>query len=60
MAWISQGLEKVVPQPELKSKEPTAAEQPQVRPPEAPPSNCHLRTTSETAQGPGGTVQFGV
>ncbi|XP_039469797.1 cyclic nucleotide-gated cation channel beta-1-like isoform X2 [Oreochromis aureus] len=28
IAWISQGLEKVVPQPELKSKEPPAAEQP--------------------------------
>lgn len=27
MAWISQGLEKVVPQPELKGKELTAAEQ---------------------------------
>ncbi|XP_035991687.1 cyclic nucleotide-gated cation channel beta-3 isoform X2 [Fundulus heteroclitus] len=27
MAWISQGLEKVVPQPDLKSKESTAAEQ---------------------------------
>nr|XP_012778587.2 cyclic nucleotide-gated cation channel beta-3 isoform X4 [Maylandia zebra] len=28
IAWISQGLEKVVPQPELKSKEPPTAEQP--------------------------------
>lgn len=30
MAWISQGLEKVVPQPELRSRESPAAEQ--VRP----------------------------
>ncbi|XP_030574881.1 cyclic nucleotide-gated cation channel beta-1 isoform X4 [Archocentrus centrarchus] len=28
IAWISQGLEKVVPQPELKSKDPPLAEQP--------------------------------
>ncbi|KAM9860603.1 cyclic nucleotide-gated channel beta-1 [Aulostomus maculatus] len=30
MAWISQGLEKVVPQPDLKSKEPSSEEPPQV------------------------------
>lgn len=28
MAWIAQGLEKVVPQPDLKSKESAPAEQP--------------------------------
>ncbi|XP_053187848.1 cyclic nucleotide-gated cation channel beta-3 [Scomber japonicus] len=36
MAWLAQGLEKVVPQPELKPKEPTAAEQPP-EPPAPPP-----------------------
>ncbi|XP_034535777.1 cyclic nucleotide-gated cation channel beta-1-like [Notolabrus celidotus] len=38
IAWIAQGLEKVVPQPDLKGKEPPPAEQPaEVLPPAAAP-----------------------
>lgn len=44
VAWIAQGLEKVVPQPDAKTKD-SAAEQPaeppaEVRPPPAPPTSC--------------------
>ncbi|XP_042267443.1 cyclic nucleotide-gated cation channel beta-1-like [Thunnus maccoyii] len=36
IAWIAQGLEKVVPQPDLKNKEPPSAEQPTEQPTEQP------------------------
>ncbi|XP_072320739.1 cyclic nucleotide-gated channel beta-1 [Eucyclogobius newberryi] len=49
IAWISQGLEKVVPHPELKNKESPPEKPPQVRPATAPaaPTTVEVKTSAE-------------